>query len=405
MKVSLIGMGPGGRELLTQQALDALQKAKAVIGARRLLEALPEEAGGQNIPLLHPGEIAAWLARHRDYDPAAVVLSGDIGFYSGAARLRPLLLQAGFEVESICGISSVACLCAKAGIPWQNVHLVSAHGRSCDVLAHVLNHQTCFFLTGGEVTPGSICQILMQAGLGNCPVTVGENLSYPQERLLSAPARELAGQEFASLSVVLVERTKPAFCRQSRTYGIPDDEFIRGEVPMTKQEVRSVILSRLAVQEADTLWDIGAGTGSVAIECAFAARWGRVWAIEQAPKAWDLLGQNKEKFGVYNLNLVKGMAPDVCRDLPAPDAAFIGGSKGRLEEMLQLLLEKNPKVRVVISAVTLETMYKGLTLLEALGFEQVEAVQFWVSRTQTCGAGHLLRGQNPVFVISGAGHG
>ena len=301
------------------------------------------------------------------------------------------------------GISTVQCLAARLGIPWQDVHLVSAHGVEADVLAPLLNHPAVFYLTGGRLTPGAICSRFCEAGLGDTLVTVASNLSYPQEEWVTAPADQLAGREFPSLSALLARRQKPVFRRDWGSLGIPDEAFLRGEVPMTKAEVRAVILSKLRLSPHSTVYDVGAGTGSVSVEAAFAAHWGRVYGVEENPEALALLAANREKFGVYNLNIVPGHAPEALAPLPAPDAVFVGGSKGELPAILEQVLGKNPRCRVVISAVTLETLSQAMDTLTRLGLPQIECVQIGVSRAKQLGCSHLLLAQNPIFLLSANG--
>ena len=172
---------------------------------------------------------------------------------------------------------------------------------------------------------------------------------------------------------------------------------------MTKEEVRSVSLSRLALREDDLVWDVGAGTGSVAVEAALQAPWGRVFAVEQKPEACALIRQNRDAFSAWNLEVVEGEAPDALRDLPAPDCVFIGGSSGTLGEMLQLALQKKPAVRVVINAITLETLAEGMKWMTALPMEEVQVVQLSAARSRQAGNYHLMMGQNPVAILSGRG--
>ena len=186
------------------------------------------------------------------------------------------------------GVSSVQLLSARLGLPWQDWNLVSAHGADCDPVAAVSVGRPAFFLTGGALGPGEICRRLSAAGLGELSVTVGENLSYPEERIESGTAAEFAGRTFAPLSVLLAEAA-PTLPR--RAPGIPDGEFQRSKVPMTKQEVRSAILGKLSVGPEDVCWDVGAGTGGVSVELALQAR--SVWAVERDVEALELLRSNE----------------------------------------------------------------------------------------------------------------
>lgn len=178
-----------------------------------------------------------------------------------------------------------------------------------------------------------------------------------------------------------------------------DDLFIRGDVPMTKSEVRAVALSKLELSEESVLFDIGAGTGSVAVEAALMARRGHVYAIEKKAGAQELILKNREKFGAETLTLVRGSAPEALKTLPVPTHAFIGGGTAQLEEILEILFEKNPRVRVVINVIALESLNRVTSVINAKGLE-AEIVSVMVARAQNYGGLHQMKGENPVYVIS-----
>ena len=396
--VTLIGMGSGTPELLTAQGHAALQSADLIIGAKRLLEHLPTGCTENRKALYKPENILSYLSEF-PAENAALLYSGDTGFYSGASKLLPMLRAFGISARVLPGISSVQLLSAAIGRPWQDWKLVSAHGCACDPAAECLTAESrpVFFLTGGTETPATLCAKLADAGLGGAHAIIGENLGTPQEHLAFGTAQTLAANACAPLSVLLIEHTVlPA----RRVPGFPDDAFIRGEVPMTKQEVRAAALAKLAVRPTDTLWDVGAGTGSVSVELALAAPRGHVYAVECAPDACALIRQNREKFHAYNLSLIEGTAPQVLADLPAPDAVFIGGTKGSMAEVVDTALAKNPNARLCISAIALETLSAAIAALAAHG-QTAEVTQLSVSRTRPAGKLHLLMANNPIFLITG----
>ncbi len=182
--------------------------------------------------------------------------------------------------------------------------------------------------------------------------------------------------------------------------GISDEAFERGSLPMTKSEVRAVILSRLCLQVDEIVYDIGSGTGSVSVEMGGQVSAGCVYAVEQKAEGIGLVTRNAERFGLSNIHPIEGRAPEALLALPAPDAAFIGGSEGSLRGILALLLEKNPKVRVVLTAVTMETVAEGTALMEEYGMEP-ELVLLQVSRGRRIGTRHMMTALNPIYVISG----
>ena len=395
MQLTLIGMG-GGAETLTAEALAALRAADAVLGAQRLLDALPAGVTARRRAAYRPDDIVGQLEQW-GCERAAVVYSGDTGFYSGAQGLLARVEGLGWAVRVCPGISSVQLLAAALGRPWQGWRLVSAHGRECDAVAECLYGQPTFFLTGGGETPASLCAALTAAGLGDVDVTVGESLGSEKQKITRSTAREAAQTDFDPLSVLLVEAVTPAV---RRAPGWPDEAFIRGDVPMTKQEVRAAVLAKLAIAENDCVWDVGAGTGSVSVEAAAIAK--RVFAVECEAEACRLIEQNRAKFGAYNLTVIEGRAPEALTDLPAPDAVFLGGTKGELAAIADAALAKNPNVRLCAAAIALETLSAAVAAFTAHGLT-AEVTQIAVSRTRAAGRLHLLMANNPVFLITGGG--
>ena len=396
MLVTLVGLGCGTATTMTVEGMVALGQADCLLGAGRLLAALPESYTAKRVEATRPRQIMDALLESGAKRPC-VVYSGDTGFYSGTRGLLALLAEAGIECRVLPGISSVQFLAARLSRPWQDWTLCSAHGTDCDAVAAVSRGKPAFFLTGGALGPADLCRRLAEAGLGELEVTVGENLSYETEHIVRGTAAEFAEKTFAPLSVLLAEAAPVP--QAPRAPGFPDDAFLRGKVPMTKQEVRAAALGKLAVRPTDTVWDVGAGTGSVSVELALAAKQGRAYAVECLEEACDLIRANRQRFGAWNLTLIQGRAPEALEDLPAPDAVFIGGTKGTMEPVLDIVLGKNPNARVCISAIALETLSAAIAALTARGLT-AEVTQIGVSRTKAAGKLHLLMANNPVFLIS-----
>lgn len=394
MRVTLAGLGCGTAAAVTAEVREALDRADFLVGAARLLETLPKDLTPRRQSAVNPRTILDSLLAS-GCENACVLYSGDTGFYSGARSLLPLLADRGVEFQILPGVSSPQYLAAKLCRPWQDWVLRSAHGVDCDAVEAVCQGRPACFLTGGALGPGDLCRQLAEAGLSSLPVTVGENLSYPEERIRQGTAEAFSGLAFAPLSVLLAEAA-PLFPR--RTPGIPDGEFQRGGVPMTKEEIRSAALGKLAAGPEDVCWDIGAGTGSVSVELALQSR--AVWAVERSAEALALLRTNRERFRAWKLRTVEGAAPEALEGLPAPDAVFVGGSGGALPGILQAVHRANPHARVCVSAIALETLHTALDVLTALGYE-TEITQIAVSRCRSAGKLHLLTAQNPVFLITG----
>ena len=394
-KVTIVGIGPGGREAMTLEVRRALEEADCLIGAKRMLEAALRP--GQTVfDAVSPTKIAEHIKNHPEFHQFAVAMSGDVGFFSGTKKLLPLLSDC--EVTVLPGLSSFVYLCARLGTSYEDVRPVSLHGREHDIVPDIKKYRRVFILVGGENGMGLLCKQLTQAGLGGVKISTGENLSYPQERITIGTAAELAEKTFDSLSVALIENpdADPVV-----THGLPDEAFQRTEsVPMTKSEVRSVCLSKLALTEHAICWDVGAGSGSVAIEMALKATGGEVYAIERKDVAVELLRENTRRFGLENLTVVPGLAPEVCRELPAPTHVFIGGSAGNMRQILEEILGKNPNARIVATAVTLESIAELTQCMKAIPFAFTEVVSMTVARDRKAGPYHLMMGQNPIFIFT-----
>ena len=241
-----------------------------------------------------------------------------------------------------------------------------------------------------------------QAGLGQVRVHVGQRLSYPQERIVSGTAEELAKEQFDDLAVVLAENPAPTGWKA----GAPclwDDQLIRGKSPMTKENIRLLAVARLGIMPESVVWDVGAGTGSVSAACAMAAWQGQVWAVEKEPDALELIEQNKQALGLSNLHIVPGEAPGVLAELPKPDCVFIGGSSGSMDGIFQVVLEKNPTARICLTAVSLESLTDGLACMKRFGLNKVDVTQISAAQAKTLGRYHMMMGQNPVWILSGEG--
>ena len=396
MNVTLIGMGSGQPENLTLQGLAALRQADLILGARRLLAVLPAGCTENRAAAYRPDEVAE-LLQTSGAENAVLVYSGDTGFYSGASSMMEKLEALGVRARVLPGLSSIQLLAAALGRPWQGWNLVSAHGRTCDPVAECMQGRPTFFLTGGSEDPATLCGQLAAEGFGDVQGVVGQCLGTPEEKLFRGSVKELAAGRFNSLSVLLVEAAEVL---PRRAPGLPDEAFERGDVPMTKQEVRAAVLAKLAVRPEDILWDVGAGTGSVSVELALAAPRGRVYAVECRPEGCALIKANREKFRTRNLVLVEGLAPAALSDLPAPDAVFIGGSKGSLAAIVDAALDKNPDARICVSAIALETLSAAVAALTARG-RTVQVSQIAVSRAKAVGGLHLMMAQNPIYLITG----
>lgn len=436
LKVTIIGAGPGNPDLLSRAALGAIDIADVVIGAHRVLVGIDVPPDVVRCELVKTADIVAALTDAASWQRAVVVMTGDVGLFSGARRLVEALSgDAQVDVHIIPGISSASYLAACLARPWQDWRFASAHGVACDIVAEAERAGELFLATSGGEDPSRLSGELVQAGFGDARVTVAERLSYPDERITCATASEIAGQTFDDLNVMLIEfaggagspagssaaSEAPAAASSAAdsagasraassrwpyaSSGIPDELFIRGDVPMTKLEVRAVALAKLRLTATDTVWDVGAGTGSVSIEAALVARAGSVWAVERNAAGVRLIRENADAFGCGNVHAVPGVAPEALAKLPVPDAVFVGGSAGELPSIVEAALEKNSQVRLCVPCVTVETLTEACALLSGSRFKGFEACQVSAARAEAVGSHHLMKAQNPVFLVSAHGTG
>ena len=395
-RVTLLGIGMGNPRTMTVEGKEACQRADLIIGAKRMVQAAA-----------HPGqavfeeyrveEICRYLQEHPEYDQVVVALSGDVGFYSGAKKLADRLQEFG-QVEILSGISSVVYFMAKLGLSWDDAKIVSAHGQDCNLVSLIKSHPKVFAILGRESSVRELARKLTDYGMGEVLLSVGERLSYEDEKIVTRKACQLTDYQGDPLSVICARN--PEVCMPGATHGLPDEAFIRGKAPMTKEEVRCVSLGKLRLFEDSICYDVGAGTGSVSVEMALRVPDGKVYAIEKKPEAVELIRENKKKFALDHLEVVEGTAPEAMEDLEAPTHAFIGGSSGNLREIVTSLIRKNPKVRMVINCITLETVTEVLTLIQEKKLCCTDLVQISAARSRNLGRYHMMMGENPIYVIT-----
>lgn len=393
-QVTLLGIGMGDEGTLTVRGHEVLEKAGLIIGAKRMVDAVvrPHQMA---IYEYDSEKIGTFIENHPEYERIVIVLSGDVGFYSGAKKL---LERLGQETEVICGISSVAYFMAKIGFSWDDAKIVSAHGRQCNLVSQIRDHEKVFAILGTKSGVAELAQKLVYYRMEEVLLYVGENLSYNNEKIFVKPAGELIDYQGDALCVLCAVNKKalplPA------VHGISDEAFQRGKAPMTKEEVRTVSLAKLRLSTDSICYDVGAGTGSVSVEMALRVSEGRVYAIEKKEEAAELLEINKRIFAADNLEIIRGQAPAALESLPAPTHVFIGGSSGNLKDILRVVLDKNPYVKIVINCITLETVTEALSAIREFGFTQSEIVQLCASRAKALGRYHMMMGENPIYIIT-----
>lgn len=396
LRVNIVGIGPGNPKLLTGAALEAINQSTILIGDKRMLANFASEK--RFYDTIKTAEICNICANaNPEKDIVSILVSGDVGFFSLAKTISGKLPDC--ECVRFCGISSLVYFAQQLQMSWDDAKIISMHGRRQNFIEAVAHNEKVFALTGGENSPQALCAKLCRFGLGGVQVYVGENLSYDNENISSMKAEEAAQKQFSSLSVMMIIN-KDAKTLAHNVHGLNDDLFMRSKVPMTKQEIRAVSISKLMPQETDVIYDIGAGTGSCSIELALQAGRGMVYAFERNPEAVQLIEKNKELFGVENLTVIAGEASEKLEEMPVPDCVFIGGSGGNLCKMLDTIYAKNENCRVVINAITVETLIEVVEYYKQHEAYALDIVNVFAARAKKLGAYNLMMSQNPVYIMT-----
>ena len=274
-----MGIGMGTKMTMTAQAEEAVRNADCLIGAERMLDAVRGLKAAEGKPVFaeyRRNQILSYIRSHPEYEDVAVLLSGDTGFHSGAKGLAELLGKEtpGCEVRMVPGIASAVYLAARLKTSWEDAALVSLHGKEEDFIQTVSRNRKTFLLLGGKDAGRRALERLREYGMDEILLHVGARLSYPD-----GAVQEMGEADLDGLSVVLAENPSPDL---SACCHVPDEEFIRGNVPMTKEEVRAVSIAALRLTKNAVVYDIGAGTGSVSVEAALSGADLRVYAVEKS---------------------------------------------------------------------------------------------------------------------------
>lgn len=397
--ISCIGIGMGTLDTLTHEAAETIRNADILFGAKRILESVEHMPGllhesQERVEEYRSAQIAEYLSTRPHLTRIVILMSGDVGFYSGAR-----LVQDAFPDEKIdyyCGISSVVYFASKVPTSWQDAKLLSAHGRSLNLLNCVQRYPKIIMIVSGVEDVRAICQELVEAEMTYVHVTVGTNLSYQEETVTSGTPEAFLQAETTGLHIMLIENPQ---AKHIIVPGMSDESFVRGKVPMTKEEIRILSVAKLQLTEDSIVYDVGAGTGSVSMECARLCTSGTVYAVERNPEGIALIRENSKKLRLSNVKAIEGLAPEALMDLPAPTHAFIGGSAGNMGEILDVLRAKNPSVRIVINTIALESISEVMQLLKERGYD-ADIVQISAAKSRVLGRYHMMTGLNPVYIIT-----
>lgn len=410
MDIILAGIGMGHINGLTKEVERVISEADLLLGAERMLNAVCSKAerhpfyqAEQVIPYLHDIQSGNLFEENKK---VVILFSGDSGFYSGCQSLYAALEKEITEgrikasLRILPGISSVAYLASCIGESYQDAAVYSIHGKKLYNLARrIKNSPKTFLITSGVKDINQLGELLTDAGMQKCEIITGYQLSYEEQRVERHTPLECMEVKEEGLYTCFVKN--PYAMQRRLTHGVADGQFIRDRVPMTKEEIREVSICKLRLKEKAVVYDIGSGTGSIAIEIACISDDVQVYAVEQNHEAVLLIEKNKKKFELQNVTVVESRAPEGLTGLPMATHAFIGGSGGRLKEILVSLRQMNPNMRVVVNAVSMETICEMREILSMDDMiKEEEVVQLQVSRAKKAGNYHLMQSENPVWICA-----
>jgi precorrin-6Y C5,15-methyltransferase (decarboxylating) len=389
-RIAVVGLGGDGLCGLSSDARQAVERAFLIVGGRRHLRALDGSRSARTVPLTADLD-AALDEIATESGPVCVLASGDPGFFG---IVRPLADRFGMDrLEVYPAPSAVALAFARMGMAWDDAVVISAHGRPLAAAARTAaSHPKVAVLVSPSCPPEALGHCLLDLGVVDRRVAVCARLGAADERVDVVDLPTLAGGRWDPLSVVLVLADPPPTSAPVLAWGLPDAAFDHRDGMITRAEVRAVALGKLALPPGGVLWDIGAGSGSVAVECARLCPSLRVLAVEEQPADARRITENADRHGV-TVEVVTGRAPDVLAGLPDPDRVFVGGGG---HAVLRAVMDRlRPGGRVVATYAALDRAVSAADCLGAL-------VQIGVSRGRRLPDGGLrLAAENPVFVVWG----
>jgi len=409
-EVYIIGIGPGNINCLTAQEIEVLNKAQVVFGAERIIENI--DCAEKKALYLASDIIPEIEALEKSI--FVVAFSGDTGFYSGADKFVESIKRYAknskdtINVSVLPGISSVSYFASKLGEGYSEAFLGSIHGKNTwadliEIIRNIRTHGKSFILLSNKADAKKLWDALLTDSGNDNPNTtdipykmiVGSRLSYEDEKIVDISD---VCDEDSDLCLAFITNNSPE--RRRLIPVLLDEEFERGKVPMSKETIRHESIIALNLRENDVVFDVGSGTGSVAVEMAGLSHKLKIYALEMKDEALELISSNVKRFGCENIEIVPGDAAETIGSLPAPNAIFIGGSHGKLKEILSKVNFSNAPIRIVLNAISLETIAKIKEIESDFNVSEISIRQILVSKSKKLGDYNLLQAENPVMICS-----
>jgi precorrin-6B C5,15-methyltransferase / cobalt-precorrin-6B C5,C15-methyltransferase len=398
--VYIIGIGADGLTGLGETALNKIHQADQLWGSERLLALLPPGACEKTVILgKHLSDTLQKLGTRSADDQIVILASGDPGFFGVAASVLKILPLE--EIQVLPAVSSLQTAFARIKVPWSDAVLTSAHARPVsEIIGLARRHPKVGILTDPEHSPSQIASRLLAAGIADCRTVVFEALGEADENITDTRLAHLAEMTFGPLNVLLLLQD-PGWGPATLLPFRPDSAYRHKNGLITKSDVRLIDIGRMQLRETDIAWDIGAGSGAVSIEMAEIAWHGRVYAIEKEDECLECLRENVARYGVMNVEIIPGNAPQVLDSLPSPDVVFIGGSSGRLETIFEAV-EQSARAgcRVVANFAILENMLLAQHWMQKHGWNPL-LTEAHFSYGASIADGTRLVPHNPIYILSG----
>jgi len=399
--VTIIGMGMGPKDL-TAEHIKIIEKADILIGGQRLLDYFDGCAAQKKAIDKNLEDIIDFIKNNMTSQSIVVFASGDPLFFGIGARLIKTL--GAQNVNIYPNISAVAAAFARIKEPWNNVRVVSLHGRNNEGLLFktLENENLVAVFTDPKNNPARLAQRLMEEDFINFKMCVLESIGTPEERFAWYRLDRAAAMAFTEPNLAILKKSAKDLKENRPLHlGLPDNYYDHQQGLITKSEIRAITLAKLRLLKDHVLWDLGAGSGSVSIEACLLVPSGKVFALEKNPERIQQIEVNKRRFEVKNLKIIQTVLPEGLEYLPCPDRIFIGGGGRDLVRIINAAVTfLKPNGLVVVNTVLMQNIQTATETLASLGFV-TNQVQVQINRSRPMPWGNRLDAGNPVWIISG----
>jgi precorrin-6Y C5,15-methyltransferase (decarboxylating) len=396
--IQIIGVGIAPEDL-SEQKVRMICGADVLVSGERLLARFEHFAGRRIVIKAPLGTVFQSIREEMLAGKRVVVLAeGDPGFFGIGRKL-----MRAFEPDQVVIISNVTTLQAAASrmkIPWESIRTVSLHGRSDSrpLFRALASSDLVGVYTDKDSDPAALSGVLMERGVEGFRMWVFQNLGDSNEKVDCYELEDACKRRFSPLNFVILERMKrPEVIPQ---FGMDDNLYLHGAGLITKKEIRAVGLAALRIEPHHTVWDLGAGCGSVSIEASLLAHEGAVYAIEKDDSRIEMIIENRRRMGAYGVEVIRGTMPECLEDLPDPDRIFMGGGLGNGVEVLETAMSRlKPGGHMVLHIVLLGSLEKVRMYLRSKGWNY-SLTHVQVSRSRDLAGDERLESLNPVYILS-----